>query len=149
MQVREIMTPNPVCCTDSTALMDVAKAMVEQDCGEIPIVSSDGALIGVVTDRDIVCRLVATGKNPLEATAAACMSSPVVSVRETTPLEECARIMEQHQVRRVPVVDGGGTCCGIVSQADIAQHGSRRMTADLVKDLSQPTRDASKVGAAG
>jgi CBS domain-containing protein len=149
MHVREIMTPNPVCCTESTALMDVAKAMVEQDCGEIPIVSGDGALIGVVTDRDIVCRLVATGRNPLEATAATCMSSPVVSVRETTPLEECARIMEQHQVRRVPVVNGGGKCCGIVSQADIAQHGSRRMTADLVKDLSQPTHHASKVGAPG
>jgi CBS domain-containing protein len=149
MQVREIMTANPMCCSEGTPLMDVAKAMVEQDCGEIPIVSSDGALMGVVTDRDIVCRLVATGKNPLEATAATCMSSPVVSVRETTPLEECARVMEQHQVRRVPVVNGGGRCCGIVSQADIAQHGSRRMTADLVKDLSQPSHGASKVGAAG
>jgi len=150
MQVREIMTSNPVCCTESTMLIDVARAMVENDCGEIPVVrANDGELMGVVTDRDIVCRLVAAGRNPLEATAAACMSSPVVRVRETTPLEGCARVMEENQIRRVPVVDGGGKCCGIVAQADIAQHAPRRMTAELVKDVSQPSLDSSKVGAAG
>jgi CBS domain-containing protein len=148
MQVREIMTANPACCTANTPLQDVARAMVENDCGEIPIVrsSSDKTLIGVVTDRDIVCRLIAEGKNPLETTAEACMSTPVVAVRESTPLEECTKIMEDSQIRRVPVVDGGGRCCGIVSQADIAQHGSRRLVADLVKDVSQPGSSSPKVG---
>ena len=150
MQVREIMTSNPVCCTESTMLIDVARAMVDNDCGEIPVVkANDGELMGVVTDRDIVCRLVAMGRNPLEMRAASCMSSPVVSVRETTPLEECARVMEQNQIRRVPVVNGGGRCCGIVAQADIAKHAPRRMTAELVKDVSQPTHDSSRIGAAG
>jgi CBS domain-containing protein len=140
MQVREIMTANPACCTPSTSLRDVAKAMVDNDCGEIPIVrsSSDGTLIGVVTDRDIVCRMVAVGRNPLEATAESCMSMPVVAVRESTPIEECARMMEDSQIRRVPVVNGGGMVCGIVSQADIAKHGSRRITAELLRDVSQP-----------
>jgi CBS domain-containing protein len=142
MHVREIMTSNPFCCTADTSLEDVAKAMVEHDCGEIPIVrnSMDKTLIGVVTDRDIVCRLVARGTNPVDETPESCMSSPVIAVRETTPVEECARIMEESKIRRVPVVNGGGMCCGIVSQADIAKHASRKITADLVKDVSQPSR---------
>jgi CBS domain-containing protein len=149
MEVREIMTANPACCTPSTPLRDVAKAMVDNDCGEIPIVSSssDATLIGVVTDRDIVCRMVAAGRNPLEAIAESCMSTPVVAVRESTPIEECARIMEDSQVRRVPVVNGGGMVCGIVSQADIAKHASRRITAELVKDVSEPADAPSRVGA--
>ena len=142
MQVREIMTTDPACCTADASLEEVAKAMVEHDCGEIPIVrsSSDKSLLGVVTDRDIVCRLVAQGRNPVDEAAEACMSSPVVSVRESTPIEECARLMEDKQIRRVPVVNGGGMICGIVSQADIAKNASRKITADLVKDVSQPAR---------
>ena len=129
MQVREIMTPNPYCCTADTSLEEVAQAMVEHDCGEIPVVrsSSDKTLVGVVTDRDIVCRLVAQGTNPVGESAESAMSTPVISVRETT-----------HQIRRVPVVNGGGMCCGIISQADIATNASRKIVADLVKDVSQP-----------
>jgi CBS domain-containing protein len=142
MQVREIMTTDPACCTADASLEEVAKAMVEHDCGEIPIIrsSSDKSLLGVVTDRDIVCRLVAQGRNPVDEAAEACMSSPVVSVRESTPLEDCAKLMEDKQIRRVPVVNGGGMVCGIVSQADIAKNASRKITADLLKDVSQPAR---------
>lgn len=142
MQVREIMTTNPACCTADASLEEVAKAMVEHDCGEIPIVrsSSDKSLLGVVTDRDIVCRLVAQGRNPVDEAAEACMSSPVVSVQESMAVEDCAKLMEDKQIRRVPVVNGGGMVCGIVSQADIAKNASRKITADLVKDVSQPAR---------
>ena len=59
---------------------------------------------------------------------------------ESTPIEDCTRIMEENQIRRVPVVNGGGMCCGIVSQADIATNASRKLTAELVKDVSQPAR---------
>jgi CBS domain-containing protein len=147
MKVKDIMTANPACCTAETPLKDVARAMVEHDCGEIPIVRSrsDKTLIGVVTDRDIVCRMIAEGRNPLEATASDCMSTPVVAVRESTPLEECARIMEESQIRRVPVVNGGGMCCGIVAQADIAKYASRKVVADLVKDVSQPGSAPSRI----
>src|SRR5262245_34996535 len=147
MLVKEIMTANPVCCTPDTPLREVARLMVEHDCGEIPVIRMNGdkTLVGVVTDRDIVCRLIAVGKNPLEATASACMTSPVVEVRESTPVEECARIMEESQIRRVPVVDGGGKVCGIVSQADMAKNASRRIVADLVKDVSEPGTAASRV----
>jgi CBS domain-containing protein len=142
------MTKNPVCCSPITSLLDVARAMVEHDCGEIPVVRlEDRSLIGVVTDRDIICRVVATGRNPLEETAETCMSTPVVVARESTSVEECARLMEENKIRRLPIVNGGGACCGIVSQADIAQHAPRRVTAELVKDVSEPLHNASAVGA--
>ena len=81
MQVRDIMTDKPVCATPSTSLVEVACMMVEQDCGEIPVCDSSKKPIGVVTDRDIACRLVAKGKDPTKATAEDCMSTPVVTVR--------------------------------------------------------------------
>ena len=140
MQVREIMTPKPACCTPDTPLRDVAKAMVDHDCGEIPIVRShaDRTLVGVVTDRDIVCRLIAAGKDPNDFTAESCMSTPVIAVRESTPIEKCTQIMEESKIRRMPIVDGGGMICGIVSQADIAINASRRVTAELVSNVSEP-----------
>src|SRR5439155_20461807 len=82
MKVREIMTPEPATCTPQTSLQDVAKLMVEHDCGAIPVVDQQGKPIGIVTDRDIVCRTVAAAKNPLQEAAEQCMSSPVATVSE-------------------------------------------------------------------
>jgi CBS domain-containing protein len=126
MLIEEVMTREPVCCTPETGLQDVAQMMVEHDCGEIPIVQStaDRRVLGVVTDRDIVSRLVAQGKNPLDHQAETCMSQPVVTVRTGQSVEDCIRIMKAHRIRRVPVVDDAGLMRGIVSQADIAQHAS-------------------------
>src|SRR3954471_23570437 len=86
----DVMTPHPSCCTPTTPIERVAQLMVLQDCGEIPVVDDEqsGVPVGVVTDRDIVCRLIARGKNPLEATAESCMSQPVVTAREEMRLDE-------------------------------------------------------------
>lgn len=70
------MTPNPACCTPNTTLDQVAKMMIQHDCGEIPVVDVNDRPIGVVTDRDIVCRVVAEGKNPMAHTVDQCMSHP-------------------------------------------------------------------------
>ena len=122
MRVDNVMTYNPACCLPDTPLQDVAELMVECDCGEIPVLESRQSMkpVGVVTDRDITCRAVARGLNPLELTARDCMTSPAVTVRTTTDLDECRRLMEHHQIRRVPVVDDRNRCCGIVALADIA-----------------------------
>ena len=80
MTAREIMTSAPQCCAGETLLDDVANLMVEADCGEIPVVDATNRLIGVITDRDIVCRVVAKGKNPTAVTASECMTEPVVCV---------------------------------------------------------------------
>ena len=146
MQVREIMTENPACCAPETNIEDVAKLMAEHDCGEIPVLDERSRPIGVVTDRDIACRAVAQAKDPKDTTARDVMSSPVVSTTPETSVEDCCEQMEQNQIRRVPVVDESGTCCGMVSQADIAKTASEHDTAELVRDVSRPTKEASRVG---
>lgn len=145
MQVREVMTADPACCTSDTALSDIALLMIDNDCGEIPVVDDlEGRhLVGVVTDRDIVCRAVAEGKSPTDTTAADVMTDSVITVRDDADLDDCCKKMETHQVRRVPVVDEDGACCGIVAQADIALEGSDGETAEVVKDVSQPNDEPS------
>jgi CBS domain-containing protein len=103
--------------------------------------------IGVVTDRDIVCRAIALGKNPLALTVADCMSNPVITVSEDATLEKCCRLFEEHLVRRMPVVDAGGRCCGIISQADVAQYAPEEQTADVVREISRPSDAPSRVAA--
>jgi len=148
MEVKDIMTPDPACCTPDTALQRVAELMVENDCGEIPVVESAASMkpVGVVTDRDIVCRTVAKGINPLGLTAADCMTTPCVTVTPDVSLDECCRVLEENQIRRVPVVDASGVCCGIVALADIARHARKRETAEVVKEVSEPTSSASAAG---
>jgi CBS domain-containing protein len=139
MQVKDIMTDHPACCTFDTSLRDVARMMVDCDCGEIPVVDAAQRPIGVVTDRDITCRAVAQGKNPLEMKASDVMSHPVITVRPDTDVDDACDAMETHQIRRVPVVDDDGKICGIVAQADIARNAPEEETAEMVKDVSQPT----------
>jgi CBS domain-containing protein len=138
MKIQEIMTPNPACCGPETNVGEVARLMVDHDCGEIPVVR-DGKPIGVITDRDIAARAVAAGRNPLEMKASELMSSPVITVSPSTDVDECCETMEEHQIRRVPVVDDRGSCCGMVSQADIAKHAPARKTAQVVKEVSKPS----------
>ena len=144
MQVKEIMTPSPACCTPRASLRDVTRLMVEHDCGCIPV-AEDGCVLGVVTDRDIACRVVAQGKNPQELTAADCMSTPPITIREETSVEECCEVLEKHMIRRVMVVDRIGRLCGVVAQADIARRASEGRTAEVVRELSQPTGAPSRV----
>ncbi len=148
MKVEEIMTSDPACCTPKNTLKDVAQMMVGHDCGEIPVVEDKETMlpIGVITDRDIVCRTVAIGLNPLEMTVADCMTKPCVTVTPDMSVEECSGILEENQIRRVPVVDADGSCCGIVSLADIALHARQKIVAEVVKEVSEPTAAASAAG---
>jgi CBS domain-containing protein len=116
--------------------------MVERDCGAIPVVESQTGKkpVGVITDRDITCRAVAAGKNPLDLTAGDLMSTPVTTVTPDATVEECIRVMEAKQVRRVPVVDEKGLCVGIVAQADVALKAPEQETAELVRDISTHAR---------
>jgi len=134
---KDLMTADPQCCTAETPLNEVAKLMVENDCGEIPIVDHDKKLIGVVTDRDIVCRVVAKGQNPSAMTAQDAMTQPVISVTEDSSLEDVLALMEEHQIRRVPVVDANGACCGIVSQADVALVAQESEVGEMVREVSR------------
>ena len=142
---RDIMTPNPACCTPETPLDQVAKMMIHNDCGEIPVIDASDELVGVVTDRDIVCRVVAEGKNPIGYTAEQCMSQPVVTVREDDSVQDVLTTMEKHQIRRVPVVDARGQCLGIIAQADLAWVGREHDVAELLREVSRDTGHESRV----
>jgi CBS-domain-containing membrane protein len=139
MKVKEIMSANPVCCTLETRLQEVARLMRDHDCGEIPVLAdrSGRNVVGVVTDRDIACRTVASGKNPLTMAAKDCMSTPVVTVSPDMSIEECCRLMEDRQIRRVPVVDDAKNCRGIVSQADLARHAPPSTAAAVLSVVSR------------
>jgi CBS domain-containing protein len=136
--VSSVMTANPACCRDTTPLRDVAQLMIDNDCGQIPVVDAGNKPVGVVTDRDITVRIVAAGKDPASATAADAMSTPCKSVSSDTSLYDCICLMEAEKVRRIPVVDADGKLAGIVSIADIALAGKDEAIAQVVKEVSEP-----------
>jgi CBS domain-containing protein len=148
-KAKDIMTTNPACCTPENSVEEAAQMMVKHDCGEIPVVegNDNAMLIGVITDRDITCRVVAAGKNPSQTRVRDAMSSPPVTVKGETSIEDCCRLLEKNQIRRVPVVDESGHCCGIVSQADIAKAAPREQTAEVLKQVSERSEHASRVAA--
>ena len=142
MRVQEIMTREPACCTRDTRIEEVARMMREHDCGGIPVVlnADDRVPLGMVTDRDIVVRTIAHGRNPLDLTAGQVMTSPVVTVTDHDSLEECSQKLEENQVRRAPVIDDKGRCCGIIAQADLARSAPGTLTAEVVRTVSQPQK---------
>ncbi|MDQ3228813.1 MAG: CBS domain-containing protein [Pseudomonadota bacterium] len=141
MDVTSVMTANPVCCTRDTPLREVARMMIDNDCGQIPVVESkdNKTPVGVVTDRDIAIRIVAEGRDANASTAADAMSTPCKTVTTETSLRDCVCLMEAEMVRRVPVVDAQGKLAGIVSIADIALAGKEEATAEVVTKVSEPT----------
>ncbi len=139
MRVSDIMTQAPACCTPESSLQEVAKMMLTHDCGCIPVCEDENSkrVVGMVTDRDIVIRAVAAGRNPIDLTVKDVMSHPVASVNSEAQLEECLQLMEENQVRRVPVVDHSSQLVGLVAQADIARRTSGEQTGELVQEISQ------------
>ncbi|MBN8742317.1 MAG: hypothetical protein BGP24_19290 [Lysobacterales bacterium 69-70] len=135
--VSTVMTPNPAACDASTPVRDVARLMLDNDCGEIPIVDDQGRPVGVVTDRDICLRVVANGGDGT-VTAGDAMSAPVRTVQMDSSLRDCVTLMENARIRRVPVVDGDGKLTGIVALADIALAGKDKETAKVVREVSAP-----------
>jgi|SRR5438477_436787 len=118
---------------------EVVKLITQNNYNKIPIINTSDQIVSIVTDRDIVCRVVAEGKNPMAYTAETCMSGPVVTVRASAPLDDVVAAMEKHQIRRVPVVDESDSCVGIISQADVSWEGAPREVAELMREVSRDT----------
>jgi CBS domain-containing protein len=137
MKVSDIMTANLASCSPDTAAPEIARMMCDHDCGAIPVLDEHKRPVGVVTDRDIACRAVASGRDLTAVDAHDIMSRPVITISSDASLGECRDLMERHQIRRVLVVDASGTCCGIVAQADIAQHASRKQAGEVVRVVSR------------
>jgi CBS domain-containing protein len=117
-QVREIMTPNPVALPGTASVHEAARAMRDAEIGDVLVIEHN-QLCGMVTDRDIVVRLVAEARDPATTTLADLCSHAVVTVRPTDSIEDAVRLMRTHAIRRLPVVDGG-QAVGMVSLGDLA-----------------------------
>lgn len=139
MKVDTVMTPSPIAASASAQLRDVARMMRDHDVGEIPVVDDNGVPLGVVTDRDIVVRLVAHGQDPTQVPVSDCMTSPPLTVTLGSDIKACADLMMREKIRRVPVVDGRGHLCGIVALADLEREQSlRSVKSEVGRRVSQP-----------
>jgi CBS domain-containing protein len=134
-QIRDVMTSNPTTCEPQASVVDAAKVMAQEDVGSIPIVEGD-RLVGVVTDRDIVIRVVAEGRDPQSVTVGDVASRDLVTGSPDDGLDRALELMAENQVRRLPVV-GGDKLVGIVAQRDIALQGADRETGQVVEQISR------------
>ena len=135
--IQEVMTANPRTVTTAAPIADAAQVMKSEDVGVVPITDGD-RLVGVITDRDVTIRVVAEGRDPQATTVGEIASRGLVSVDPQQPLDEALRLMAQHQVRRLPVVEEDGRLVGIVAQADVAtEGGDDARVGQLVEDISQ------------
>lgn len=117
-RLRDLMTTDVKTCNPDSPLIDVAKSMASLNCGFVPVVEGH-RLVGVVTDRDIVLRVVAKGQDPNKATAKDCMSSPVTTASPDTDAHQASDLMASKQIRRLCVVEGD-RLVGVVALGDLA-----------------------------
>jgi CBS domain-containing protein len=132
--VRDTMTTKPMSIESSQAIVDAARVMRDQDIGSLPV-TDEGRLIGVITDRDIVVRVVSEGRSEA-ATVADALSRNPVTVKPDDDLDEALRLMARHQIRRLPVVEDD-RLVGIVAQADVALVEREKKTGELVEAISE------------
>ena len=133
--VKDAMTASPKAISASTPITEAAQLMRDQDVGSLPIVDGD-RLEAIVTDRDIAIRAVADGR--FDASVSDIASKQLVTVDSGQPLEEAARLMAEHQIRRLPVCEEDGRLVGMLAQADVATHGGQdAQTGQMVERISQ------------
>ena len=132
---REIMTPGVECVSVGETLVDAARRMRELDVGALPICGDDDRLAGMLTDRDIVMRVVAEGGDPGSIKVGDLADGKVVTIGADDSVEDALATMSKHGVRRLPVIDGHDLV-GMVSQADIARNLPEERVGDLVEAIS-------------
>ncbi|HZT45346.1 MAG TPA: CBS domain-containing protein [Gaiellaceae bacterium] len=133
--IREVMTPGPETIQADRPAAEAAKLMKQADAGMIPVMEN-GNLFGTVTDRDIAIRLVAEGKDPQSTPVREIASTEIVTIEPDRDLAEALQLMAKHQVRRLPVVEGG-RLVGVVAQADVAREGDEQAVGHTVEEISQ------------
>jgi len=134
---REIMTGGAECIGENDSVLDAAKRLADLGVGAMPICGEDDRLKGMVTDRDIVVKVIAAGKDPAETRAGDLGEGKPVTIGADDSVEEAVQTMMDHKVRRLPVIDGH-RLIGIVSQADLARSVDEKQVGDLVEAISAP-----------
>ena len=140
MTCAEVMTPSPTCCQPDHTVVDAAELMEREDVGLVPVVAANKTkLIGVLTDRDIVLKVVAAGRDPASTAVSEVMTTDPVSCLPQELVETVMELMATRQVRRIPIVDKDGSIVGIVSQADVATRIAKpEETGQVVQAISEP-----------
>lgn len=133
---RDIMTPDPRCVNEDETLVDAARMMRDLDVGALPICGNDNRLKGMLTDRDIVVKCIADGGDPSTVTAGSLGQGKPVTIGADDDIREALEVMQEHQIRRLPVIDGHDLV-GIISQADIALSLSATETSETVAEISE------------
>jgi CBS domain-containing protein len=134
------MTQDPVCCEPGDSVTRIATVMKQEDIGSVPVVESQGSkrLVGIVTDRDLVVKVLAGGRSAEQATVKDAMTPNPVSCGESDDVNHAMELMKDRQVRRMPIVDPNGRLTGIIAQADVATRIHRdSQTGDLVEAISE------------
>ncbi|GAA4435499.1 CBS domain-containing protein [Actinokineospora soli] len=129
------MTPDPVCVESSTTVREAAAKMASSDVGALPICGEDGKLKGMITDRDIVVKVLAQGKDPMAVHVGELAQGEAVTVGADDDAREVLRTMARHEVRRLPVIDGH-SLVGIIAQADVARALPNEPVGALLADIS-------------
>jgi CBS domain-containing protein len=132
---RDVMTGGAECVGENDSVADAAKKMTELDVGALPICGEDDRLKGMLTDRDIVVRVIAEGKDPGSTNAGELGEGKPVTIGADDSIKETLQTMKDHKVRRLPVIDGH-RLVGIVSQGDLATEIDEEDVGDLVEAIS-------------
>jgi CBS domain-containing protein len=140
VKLREIMSANPVCCLTTDTAEQVAKLMCDRNIGAMPVVADRQSrkASGMITDRDLCCSVVAQGLDPKKTLIERFITHPAHTCRDSENLEACERLMQEHQIRRILVVDSNDSVIGIVSQADIALKDKPDRVQRTVAQISRP-----------
>jgi len=132
---KDVMTPNPVCCLPTDGVIRAAELMRRINVGPIPVIENEQPrkIIGIVTDRDLVLKVIAEGFDPTTTKVTSVMTRDVVSCLPDDPLQKAMDLMSELQLRRIPILDQENVILGIISQADIATRQNQpEKTADVV-----------------
>jgi CBS domain-containing protein len=134
--VQEVMTSSPSTVEASTPIVEAAEIMRREDVGSVPVVE-EGRLAGMLTDRDIVLRVVAEGRDPRTITCGEIASRQIATIDPQQSIDEAARLMAHHQVRRLPVTEEDGRLVGIVAQADVVRAEDPAKAGEMVEEISR------------
>jgi CBS domain-containing protein len=138
MKLSRIMTHGFEAVRPHATLAEAAEKMAREDIGALPVCAEGGEVIGMVTDRDITVRAVASGKDPGRTKVEDVMTPEVISCPEDVDAEKACRLMEERRVRRLLVTDGGGKPRGIVSLGDLAYSLREKKSGEVLKKVSEP-----------
>jgi CBS domain-containing protein len=141
--VRDTMTANPLSIETSASVVEAARLMRQEHIGSLPVVKG-GQLVGMITDRDLALRVVAESADPQSVTVGEVASHDTVTAQPDQDLDEALRLMAHHQVRRLPVAEGG-RLVGILAQADIAHGEDREKVGEVVEAISDPSEAERRV----